>query len=37
VVEEEALAPVTRRPSGILRGEKFDREDYIDYLERKYR
>ena len=37
VVEDEELPPVTRRLSGILKGVKFDREEYIDYLERKYR
>jgi hypothetical protein len=36
-VDEESLAPVTRRLFGVLRGVKFDREEYIDYLERKYR
>ena len=36
-VPDEGLPPVTRRLSGILRGVKFDREEYIDYLERKYR
>jgi len=37
VVADEELPPVTRRLRGILRGVKFDREEYIDYLERKYR
>ena len=37
VAEEEKLPPVTRRLSGALRGVKFDRKEYIDYLERKYR
>ena len=36
-VKEEDLPPVTRRLRGALRGVEFDREDYIDYLERKYR
>jgi len=36
-VKDEGLAPVTRRLVGVLRGVKFDREEYIDYLERKYR
>ena len=35
--KEQDLPPVTLRLSGILRGVKFDREEYIDYLERKYR
>lgn len=37
VFADEELPPITRRLSGILRGVKFDREEYIDYLERKYR
>jgi len=36
-VDDESLAPVTRRLFGVLRGVRFDREEYIDYLERKYR
>lgn len=36
-VADDDLPPVTRRLSGISRGVKFDREEYIDYLERKYR
>lgn len=36
-VKEEDLPPVTRRLRGALRGVELDREDYIDYLERKYR
>ena len=35
--KEERLPPVTRRLSGILRGSEFQRREYIDYLERKYR
>jgi hypothetical protein len=31
------LSPVTRRLSGVLKGVTFDRKEYIDYLERKYR
>jgi hypothetical protein len=31
------LPPVTRRLRGILKGAKHRREDYIDYLGRKYR
>jgi hypothetical protein len=34
---EEDLPPVTRRLRGILKGVKYDRKDYLDYLERKYR
>lgn len=37
VVKDEDLSPVTRRLKGVLKGVKFDREEYIDYLERKYR
>ena len=37
VVKDQDLSPVTRRLYGVLRGVKFDREEYIDYLERKYR
>jgi antitoxin component of RelBE/YafQ-DinJ toxin-antitoxin module len=33
----QALPPVTRRLRGILKGIKPRREDYVDYLERKYR
>jgi hypothetical protein len=33
----EELPPITRRLAGILKGAKYDREDYIDYLVRKYR
>lgn len=36
-VSSNDLSPVTRRLSGILKGVKFDRKEYIDYLERKYR
>jgi hypothetical protein len=31
------LPPSLRRLRGILKGVKFDREEYIDHLERKYR
>lgn len=34
---DQDLPPVTRRLRGILKGAKPRREDYIDYLERKYR
>ncbi len=37
VMDDDALPPVTRRLSGILRGRRFDRKEYVDYLERKYR
>ncbi len=37
VVAEEELPPSLRRLRGILKGVKFDREEYLDYLERKYR
>jgi hypothetical protein len=37
VVADEELPPITRRLSGILKGVKFDHEEYVDYLERKYR
>jgi Family of unknown function (DUF6364) len=36
-VQDKDLPPVTRRLSGILKGGQFDRKEYIDYLERKYR
>ncbi len=36
-VQDGELPPSLRRLRGILRGVKFDREEYIDYLERKYR
>jgi antitoxin component of RelBE/YafQ-DinJ toxin-antitoxin module len=36
-VQDETLPPSLRRLRGILKGVKFDREEYIDYLERKYR
>lgn len=36
-VVDEALPPITRRLSGVLTGVKFDHEEYVDYLERKYR
>jgi hypothetical protein len=34
---DQDLPPVTRRLRGILKGAKHRREDYIDYLGRKYR
>ena len=37
VVPDGDLPPSLRRLRGILRGVKFDREEYIDHLERKYR
>jgi antitoxin component of RelBE/YafQ-DinJ toxin-antitoxin module len=36
-IADERLPASLRRLRGILRGVKFDREDYVDYLERKYR
>ena len=36
-LSREDLPPITRRLSGVLKGVKFDREEYIDYLDRKYR
>lgn len=36
VADEDLPAPL-RRLRGLLKGVKFDREEYIDYLERKYR
>lgn len=36
VVDGE-LPPNLKRLRGILKGEKYDREEYIEYLERKYR
>jgi hypothetical protein len=36
-VSAQDLPPVTRRLRGILKGAKYSREGYIDYLERKYR
>jgi hypothetical protein len=36
VVDAE-LPQSLRRLRGILKGVSFDREDYLDYLERKYR
>lgn len=36
-IAREDLPPVTRRLFGALRGVKFERGEYIDYLERKYR
>lgn len=34
---ERKLPPATRGLRGILKGGKYRREDYLDYLERKYR
>lgn len=34
---EQDLPPITKRLFGILKGEKYDRGEYVDYLERKYR
>ena len=34
---DEELPPKLKRLRGVLKGVKFDRKDYIDYLERKYR
>lgn len=34
---DQQLSPVTRRLRGILKGAKYDRKAYLDYLERKYR
>jgi hypothetical protein len=34
---ERGLPSATRRLRGILKGGKYRREDYIDYLDRKYR
>jgi transcription termination factor Rho len=34
---ERTLPSATRRLRGILKGGKYRRDDYIDYLERKYR
>jgi len=34
---EDDLPPITRRLSGILKGSRLTREDYLRYLERKYR
>lgn len=36
-IADEDLPPITRRLRGLLKGVRFDREEYIDYLERKYR
>lgn len=35
--DDKELPPITRRLLGVLKGTKYDREDYRDYLERKYR
>lgn len=37
VKSEEDLPPILARLQGVLKGVKFDREDYRRYLERKYR
>lgn len=34
---EDELPPITRRLFGALRGAKVDREEYLDYLVRKFR
>ncbi|HUG53185.1 MAG TPA: DUF6364 family protein [Vicinamibacteria bacterium] len=34
---DQDLPPVTRRLRGVLKGRKLPREDYVEYLERKYR
>jgi len=34
---DQDVPPVTRRLRGILKGAKHRRQDYIDYLGRKYR
>lgn len=34
---DQDLPPITKRLYGILKGARYDREEYIDYLERKYR
>jgi hypothetical protein len=34
---EQYLPPITRRLRGILKGARYRRDDYIDYLDRKYR
>jgi hypothetical protein len=36
-VSSNDLSPVTRRLSGVLKGVKFERKEYIDHLERTYR
>ncbi len=36
-IADKDLPPITRRLSGVLRGVKFEKKDYIDYLVRKYR
>jgi hypothetical protein len=36
-VQDDELPPSLRRLRGLLKGVEFDREEYIDYLERKYR
>jgi len=35
--DDQELPPITRRVYGMLKGTKYDRQDYLDYLERKYR
>jgi hypothetical protein len=37
VMPEEEIPPALRRLRAIAKGCKFDREEHIDYLERKYR
>jgi hypothetical protein len=36
-LKDQDLPPITRRLRGILKGAKYSRADYIDYLDRKYR
>ena len=36
-VKDEELPPVTRRLRGVLKGAKYNREEFIDHLEKKYR
>lgn len=36
-VQDDDLPPSLRRLRGILKGVRFDRDEYIDHLERKYR
>ena len=36
-IPDRDLPPITRRLKGVLKGAEHRREDYVDYLERKYR
>lgn len=36
-LDGEDLPPVTRRLAGVLKGARYDREDYRRHLERRYR